>query len=162
MKEIQLTQDKMAIVDDEDFEWLSKYKWHYQNKGYAERNRSIHLGKHKTILMHREILQVPDGMESDHINGNRLDNRRANLRICTRGENGKNLRKHVDNTSGFKGVSWHKRAKKWIAQITINYKYVYLGLFDDKQVAACAYDKATCKLHREFACTNFQSVEEND
>ena len=160
MKEIQLTRGKVAIVDDDIFEELSKHKWWCSGNGYATRDSSLCLGERTTIRLHREVLQTPDGMETDHINGDRLDNRRENLRVCKRSENSKNQKKRADNISGYKGVSWSKPNRKWRATIMMDYKTVHLGYFDDKQVAARAYDEAACKLYGEFARTNFQLFEE--
>lgn len=97
-KSIPLTRGKIALFDDEDYEELSKYKW-FITKVYASR----HSGN-KTVYMHREIMKTPENMETDHINGDVLDNRRENLRICTRQENARNIRGISSNTSGYKGV----------------------------------------------------------
>jgi len=157
MKEIPLTQSKIAIVDDDMFEELSKHKWYFEGR-YAARISSLHLGKQKLIRMHRTICSTPDGMETDHINGDKLDNRRENLRICTRAENSRNKRKRAHNTSGYKGVYWYKQDKKWEAQIEIEGKNIHLGYFEDLLNAARAYDAAAIKLHGSFARTNFQEV----
>ena len=142
MKEIPLTRGKVAIVDDDAYEELSKYRWYCTNKGYATRTARPRFGKRHEILMHRVIMQTPARMEIDHINGNPLDNRRENLRVCKHSENLKNMKRYSNNTSGFKGVSWYKRDNKWKTEIMINGKSTYLGLFDDKRVAAQAYDDA--------------------
>ena len=154
MKEIPLTQGKVAIVDDEDFELLSKHKWYY-NIGYAVRTE-LCSEKQKTIKMHRAIMNIPSGLEIDHINSNGLDNRRTNLRACSHTENGKNQKRNVVNVSGYKGVSWHKGANKWQAKIVTNEKSKYLGLFDSPIDAAHAYDKAAIELHGVFARLNFE------
>ena len=88
MKEIKLTQDKVALVDDEDYKWLNEFKW-YCAAGYAARNSPKINGKQSiNIFMHREINNTPKGMDTDHISHNRLDNRKVNLRTCTCSENG--------------------------------------------------------------------------
>lgn len=153
-KEIKLNKGFVTVVDDEDFEWLSKFKW-CVNHGYAKRTVRNGL-KFVTVRMHREILQASNEMQVDHINGNKLDNRRCNLRLATSSQNQQNRRVGKDNTSGFKGVSWHKKSKKWCAQITVNRKVKHIGIFDDSIEAAKAYDKAAKELHGVFANTNFK------
>lgn len=150
MKKIPLTQGKYAIVDDIDFEYLNQWKWTFTH-GYAYRKDD----KRKNVFMHRFLLQAPKGKLTDHVNGNKLDNRRLNLRLCSPSENQKNQKKNKANTSGFKGVSWDKERKKWAAYINANGRLYHLGRFSIKRVAAEAYDKAAKKLHGEFARLNF-------
>ncbi len=157
MKEIPLTRGKVAIVDDDMHEYLMQWKWHISHNGYAVRTSSRVFGKQKRIPMHRAIMNPPDGMLVDHINSNRkLDNRRENLRICTRAQNVCNTKLSKKNTSGFKGVNWHKRAKKWQAMVQKNNKNFFAGYFDDPEDAAHAYDEKARELHGEFASTNFK------
>lgn len=158
MKYIPLSQGKFAIVDDEDFELVSQYKWYY-HQGYAV----THGGQHPnqfTLSMHRLILNKGFGNRdyTDHINGNKLDNRRANLRICTNAQNCRNRTINTNNTSGYKGVSWNKANKKWTAYIKLNWKLVFLGNFVNKEDAAIAYDKAAQELYGEFARLNFPTI----
>ncbi len=152
MKEIPLTQGKFAIVDDKDYDWLSKWKWCY-NSGYAVRMSPGVNGKQRKILMHREILQTLKGTETDHINGDRLDNRRYNLRVCTHSQNMMNQRK-TRGCSRFKGVHWHKAHKKWHAKIKKERKNQHIGYFDVEDNAALAYNEAATELFGEFASLN--------
>lgn len=158
MKQIPLTRGKCAIVDDDDYERLMKHKWFavlFKNGWYAARCLARNCGKQKTLLMHREIMSPPTGMQCDHINHNALDNRKSNLRIVTASENQHNCRKRKDNTSGHKGVVYSKAGKKWYAQISVNGGHKYLGSFSDKIAAAHAYDRAARELFGEYACLNF-------
>ncbi len=133
MKKIELTKGRFALVDDEDYEWLNQWKWWVsdgESKSYAirrfEKNKKSHL-----IFMHKLILNVPKGMQGDHINGNSLDNQRSNLRICTKDENNRNAKIRKDNKSGYKGVVWDKDNKEWKTRIWFNRKAIYLGRFNN-------------------------------
>jgi len=154
MKLIPLTQDKFAQVDDEDFEWLSQWKWRY-DRGYAGRRTKVN-GKRCTIFMHREIAQTPDGMETDHRKtGETLNNQRSNLRVCTVAQNQANRGLAWNNTSGYKGVSYHRAKKKWRARIKAGGgKLIQVGYFPNAEDAAHAYDAAARQLHGEFAYLN--------
>lgn len=150
MREISLTQGKVAIVDDEDYEWLSRWKWFYGCGGYAGRHFRLN-GKHNYLSMHRTILEVPPGMEIDHKNRNRLDNRRENLRVCTRSQNEANRGIFPNNTSGIKGVSWDKVNKKWRAAIVHNCKYIHIGRYGNIEDASAAFEIKAKELFGEFA-----------
>ena len=152
MKEIALTQGKFTIVDDEDFEWLNQWKWHF-NKGYALRNVWINK-KCITILMHSLIAKTPAGMDTDHIDLNKLNNTKKNLRFCSHAENNKNKAKHKNNKSGYKGVYWRKSSKRWLASILADGKKIFLGSYEKIEDAANAYNKAAEKYHGEFSCLN--------
>lgn len=153
-KEIRLTQGKFALVDDDDFERLNQFKWCTSSNGYAMRNVG-HWPHQSPLFMHHDILSIKKGKQTDHINGNKLDNRKANLREATGFENHWNTKKHIDNTSGFKGVTWHKVARKWAVRIQQYGKPMYLGLFTTAEEAAHAYDKRARELFGEYARTNF-------
>lgn len=153
MKEIKLTQGKTTLVDDEDYDRLNQHKWHY-HCGYA--SRSITINKKKTTWrMHWDIIGRPnDGFEIDHIDCNRLNNSKTNLRMATRQQNVANSGLRKTNTSGYKGVSWYKRYNKWLAQIYYNGHRVNLGYFNNKVDAAKAHDNAAIKLFKNFAKLN--------
>ncbi len=151
MKKIKLTKDKFSLVDDSDFEWLNGFKWMFFSSGYA-----VRFDKGVYIPMHRFIMKTPKGMFTDHINGNPLDNRRSNLRICTAGENRLNMCIPKNNTSGYKGVCKFKYSKSlpWTARININKKRFHLGYFKNPEDAAVAYNEAAIKYHGQFARLN--------
>lgn len=152
MKQIPLTQGKFSIVDDEAFDKLNEFRWHLNAHGYAQRNVGSSTGtKRSIVLMHRIVVGASTGEEVDHINMDRIDNRISNLRVATKQQNLFNRSKNRNNTSGHKGVVWHKAACKWMATINVMYKQIYLGLFDDINEAALAYQTAAKKYHGEFA-----------
>ena len=154
MKIILLSQGKFAIVDDEDFDHLNHWDWLFNN-GYAVRNIPWSEGKQGKIYMHRVVNKTPYGLETDHANHDRLDNRKANLRDATQAENNMNRVKWAGCSSRFKGVSWHKQRSKWRACIRPNGKQVHLGLFICEIEAAAKYDEEAEKLFGEFALLNF-------
>lgn len=139
-----------VIVNAEDYENLSQYKWHIA-KGYVSRTLFVN-GRKTTEKMHRMITNAKKGEYVDHINGDKLDNRRSNLRLCSSRQNSMNRNKIVAS-SGFKGV--YKNGKGiYMACIVANYKIIYLGTFKDPKEAAKAYDKKAIELFGEFAKTN--------
>lgn len=144
-----------AIVDSIDAD-LDNFNWSYQINRYAIRKIYVN-GKYQNIHMHRVILSRKLERELlpteyvDHINGNGLDNRRENLRLATKATNGANRGKPATNTSGYKGVSWHKRDETWQAFISVNGKRIHLGCFDTPELANEAVIKAREKYHGEFA-----------
>jgi hypothetical protein len=156
---IPLTQGQNAIVDAADYEWLNQWPW-YADWGGRKKNFYVQRFQgRKVIRMHRFILGCKKRSEhGDHINGNTLDNRRANLRKCTVTQNNRNMRLPQHNTSGFKGVSWEKRRGQWETYITIKNKKKHLGYFSSREDGARAYDKAAKKHFGKFALLNFPSI----
>jgi hypothetical protein len=149
MKRIKLSKGAYAIIDDIDFEEINKFKWHFASVGYAATKYS-----NKILYLHRLILKAKKGQEVDHINRNKLDNRRSNLRFVSRSLNIINAGLRITNKSGFKGVWWNKDKKKWTAEIWRNYKKKHLGHFLDKEEAALAYNKAAKVYFGDFARLN--------
>lgn len=154
MKEIPLSKGYSAIVDDEDFDYLNQWKWTWR-KGYATRTVTIAPGVRELIIMHRILLNAPDGVFVDHINMNGLDNRRENLRLADRTQNNANRKKPTGlHSSMFKGVSWFKLRKAWRADIKVNRKCVHLGVFDCEVEAAKAYNFAAIEYFGAYAQLN--------
>ena len=155
MKMIPLTKGYSAVVDDEDYQHLSLTKWRsniHDGKIYAICNVRRG-GKYTAEYMHRIITCAPFGKVVDHINGDTLDNRKENLRVCSDSQNSQN-RRQVRSNSGFKGVSFYRNYGNWEANIQVNKKKIKLGYFSDKYEAALAYDRAAREYFGEFACTN--------
>lgn len=145
-----------TIVDDADFAWLSQYHWRLNTCGYAERTNNNK--KPKYIRMHRDILQPPNGIGCDHIDGNRLNNQRNNLRLCTQQENTFNSGKRQPASSSqlrsqYIGVHWHQN--RWQVRMRIEKEQHYIGRFRDELEAARAYDAAAIALRGQFARLNF-------
>lgn len=149
MKEIHLSNGRgIAKVSDEDFATVSQFRWHLHSAGYAYRAEKKG-GKQTNFLMHREIMDCPKGLVVDHIDGDRLNNQRANLRIATMSQNNCN-KPAVAGTSKLRGVSWHASRGKWRAVIKSGGKSRHLGYFGTEQEAADAYATAAAELHGEF------------
>jgi hypothetical protein len=160
LKEIPLTKGKIAIVDDEDFEMLSRFKWCCSNRGYAIR-KSNEDGKPKTMLMHRFILGASKGVFVDHIDGNPLNNQRGNLRLVSNRQNCLNQKIGVRNKSGYKGVWWNKESGKWATGVRGENKEKYfLGYFENKHDAARMYNFWAVDLYGEYARLNVINEEE--
>lgn len=161
MKRLKLTQGKYTLVDDKDFEYLNQFKWAVKNPKtgvlYAIRHNKIINGSpiKGYRLLHRMIMNAPKGTEVDHKDGNGLNNQRSNLRVCTRSQNSANRPKQKNNKSGYKGVSFCKAYKNWVAYIQINGKGKNLGYFKTAQEAAKRYDLKASELFGEFARLNF-------
>lgn len=153
MKAIPLTKGAVALVDDEDFDHLSRHSWHLTAQGYAGRTSQV--GKVKSwLLMHRVVAKAPAGMHVDHANGNKLDNRQSNLRCCTPAQNQAN--RSVQSGRRYKGVIYQKQiAPKVRAEINVNGQARHLGCFASAEDAARAYDRAAREQWGEFARLNF-------
>lgn len=136
-------------IDQEDRERLSHLNWFIDSKGYVYRHRQMD-GRDRPVRMHREIMCAPAEMEVDHINGDKLDNRRKNLRLCTRQQNLWNTRSRHTNTSGFKGVDFRPQKNKFRARIRIGHRRLFLGYFNNAADAGEAYNKAAELHHGEF------------
>ena len=166
MKEIFITKGKIAIVDDDDFEYLNQWKWYCRAHDYAVRDMRVindsRLSKTNYVLMHREVIYAPAGYEVDHVNHNTLDNRKENLRLCTHSQNAKNTKMPKNNTSGYKGVNWKKERNKWYAYITVEQTRLFLGYYNNVIEAAHAYDYAASIYFGEFACLNFPNGGHNE
>lgn len=161
VKEIPLRNKKgevvaHAIVDAEDYEAINAHRW-YMNSGYAMRSVKVD-GKWRLTQMHRAIMNAPQHLQVDHINRDRLDNRKGNLRLCAPMGNAANTPSRIGSSSKYKGVNLFKRSKKphgWVAEIQHNRKRLYIGVFDTEEEAARARDKKAVELHGEFAYLNF-------
>ncbi len=145
---IPLTQGKFAIVDDSDYEWLMQWKWTF-NCGYAVRVYRKYPKQFK-VRMHRLIAGTPEGMETDHINRNKLDNRRSNLRVCSSQINRMNRNVQANSTTGFKGVSFIKRENKFVAYIGSRKTRKYIGRFDNPIDAHTAFVEAEKRKFTEL------------
>jgi len=153
MKEIALTQGRTALVDDDDYEWLSQWRWYFNSNGpgYASRwDKS-----RRSVLMHRVIMNAEKGVVIGHRNGNTLDNRRANLYAETRSQAGSRQRLRAGGRSGYKGVAWDVTNGHWVARIQVQRKRIYLGSFEDDVAAARAYDAAARQHFGPSAVMNF-------
>lgn len=156
MKEIRLTQGKVALVDDEDFEYLNSFKWWARKcKGQQTFYAVRHQYPKSIVFMHNQILGIqPGNIFCDHIDLNGLNNQKYNLRIATKSQNNANKRSSVGSFSKFRGVSFHKRDKVWQANAGKDGKQIYIGVFKTETEAALAYNIKAIELHGEFAKLN--------
>lgn len=149
---ITLSQNKEAVIDVGDLPLVSQHRWFAHrdtNTGfYAKTNLRSPGGRRLTLAMHCLINNTPDGFDTDHRDGDGLNNRRANLRTATRAENARNRGMLAHNTSGIKGVYWHQ--KKWVARLTYNNRLIHLGRFGTREAAAEAYRRAAERYHGEW------------
>ena len=155
MKRIPLSQGKFALVDDEDFEELKKYRWYAtcpKNIFYAYRSFILN-GNRVKRSMHCKIIHKVDGLIIDHIDGDGLNNQRSNLRLCTNAENQRNSKKFRNNTTGYRGVYKMKHSNRFESKICVDGKRIYLGGFSTKEEAYKAFCDAAKTYHKEFAST---------
>ena len=166
MREVKLWKnrkelsDKVAIVDDEDYDRVmeaisSRAKWYAHRVPTSKKYYAMNGGR--DILIHRVVMNAPKGMDVDHINGDPLDNRKENLRICTRSENCRNRKVRSNSRSGYKGVEIKSsgRFQAYIGNPNMKSRHIKLGTYDTPEEAARAYDKKAIQLHGEFANLNF-------
>lgn len=156
MKKIPLTKGEFALVDDDDFENLHCHRWLcviQKTVKYARRLVSVN-GQWRWRHMHREVVKTPKNLDVDHINGNGLDNRKINLRKCSRSCNCANSKFRNNNTSGFRGVTFDRHRKRWKGQIMVKGKNIFLGRFLTAVSAAQSYNQAALKFFGEFARLN--------
>ena len=156
---VPLTRGYEAIIDVGDVQLVERWNWHAQVKQrsdgnsaivYAMRGETVSVNRRVKVYMHRVIAETPEGFETDHIDGNGLNNRRANLRAATREQNGCNQSTSCANTSGAKGVTWNRRLGRWQAQIGFAGKMHYLGLHETVAAASDAYAAKSVELHGIF------------
>jgi len=155
---VPLSNGGVACIDAEDAPRVLLHRWRQDCNGYARRSTPAGSREGRRlwscILLHRFIVDAPAGVIVDHKDGHPLNCRRSNLRYATPGESSRNGGMRRNNTSGYKGVSWHRQAGKWNAYITVDWKRRSLGVFDTKEGAARAYNDAATQLHGAFARLN--------
>lgn len=140
MRYIPLTQGKVTIVDDEDYEYLMQWSWHYAAGGYAARGYRVKGSRSvQKIYMHRLLHKTPEGFDTDHENRNKLDNQKHNLVTKTRSANNVNAGPQKNSKSGYRGVSWDKQKNKWVARCKYQGKYYHIGFFESPRKASAAY-----------------------
>lgn len=160
-KEIPLSSNGVTLVSDEDYEYLKGWNWFPSTNGYAQRNQRTGGRRRLNIFLHRVVVErmlggpIPEGCQVDHIDRDKRNNQRENLRIATISQNAHNRNSKRDSLSQHKGVSWHKHKKRWIASIKLQGKSYHLGYFDTEREAAEAYDHKARELFGEHASTNF-------
>lgn len=145
MQKINLGNGLFALIDNNDYDLISKYSWHITTGNYAATSYN-----NTTLHMHVLIMNPPEDKVVDHRDGHRLDNRKHNLRICSQAQNTRNRRKHNKSSSEFIGIHWNNSKNKWITNISYNYNKILLGWFDDEEKAARAYNIGAELLNLQF------------
>lgn len=154
MKTMQLNHEQVALLDDGDYDRVVSRGWYAAWDKHAKSYVAYSTDRPR-VALHRFILSVRDSTPVDHANGNRLDNRRQNLRLCTKSQNAMNQRKQQrPTTSRYKGVNFDTRSGKWRVTVGFNGRRVHLGYYDDEAEAALAYNVAAIKLFGKFARPN--------
>ncbi len=154
--EVPLFGGHVAIVDEHDWPLIAEYHWcarKHRHTFYCVTKRQVG-GRNIFLRMHRLILNAPAGVPVDHRDHNGLNNLRANLRLCTNSQNAANRRNLTTNTSGYRGVYFHKQTGRWRASIKVDQTCIHLGVFSDPWDAACAYNRAAADIFGEFAYIN--------
>lgn len=151
---IPLTRGYTALVDDSDYNRVRAVKWLFVGSGYAGRFVTRN-GNKKLVYLHRFLLNAQPGQRVDHINGDRLDNRRENLRVVTPSQNLQNRKGSPHTTSGRKGVCWHRERGKWHVRISVNGTRIHLGYHDDLETATLLYDAAARHFFNGYARPNY-------
>lgn len=160
MKLIPLTQGQSAVVDDDWYPYLLQWEWYARPaRSKTKTYYAVRMEKRKPIAMHRVVIGATPGQIVDHLDRNGLNNISVNLRLSTHPQNCCNRDKQENNTSGFKGVSWHKKTGKWRAEIMSHGKRIHLGYFHDPEGAAQAYNAAARLHHGDFAVLNARARE---
>jgi hypothetical protein len=160
MKQIPLTQGQFALVDDEDYEFLTRFKWHFEGNSrnrYAYTNFKNSVSKPRQFRISMGVMLLntyKTGLQVDHIDGNGLNNQKENIRICNHIQNGWNRRKLQKCSSKYVGVSLDKKTLKWTARVRINGIRTYLGCFNSEEDAAIAVDKSIINERKNFAKLN--------
>ncbi len=156
MKAIPLTKGLAAVVDDNDYDHLNQWSWYADVRPCGTTAYAVRKPNSDLVYMHKIICPCPDGLDVDHINGDRLDNRRNNLRVCTRSQNLVNKKLILKGTSSeYRGVCLYKRTGKWVSYINVDSHRIHLGYVETEIEAALAYDRAATRLHGVFAQLNF-------
>lgn len=155
MRQIPLTRGLLTTVDEADYWWLVRRKWYA-----AKRGQHYYAYTGKRTPMARLLTNAPVGLVVDHINGDTLDNRRSNLRVCTQRENKLNTGPRRNSKSGYRGVTYKAHAKAWMAQIQEHGRFNFLGYYKTPEAAAEAYDGKAIELRGEFARLNLPQEED--
>lgn len=156
-----LRNGEETLVDSEDYENLCRFVWSKHSAGYVVRSEgSSRKSTFKQYLLHRELLAAPESSYVDHINGDKMDNRKVNLRLCTNKDNTRNSSPHKDSSSVYKGVSWYSPTSNWTSRISADGFLYHLGRYPTELEAATAYDKKAKELFGEYAWLNFPDTEE--